>query len=146
MENPNAATAFEIATGGLGADGGRPSDNVIALDGMTALEHPRSPSASEVQPSYKKDRCVDGSNEDQGDLDVMMRDDLSDIVEDLNTSVPSIALSPSAKAVTGGNPLPGIPTFKDKLLGSAGVIRDTVPLNDLDVDVREEDIRIGGFS
>ncbi|KAL4340767.1 hypothetical protein GQ457_08G017640 [Hibiscus cannabinus] len=47
----------------------------------------------------------------------MMRDDLSDTVEDLNTSFPSIALSPTAKAATGGNLSPG-----------------------------EEDVRIGGCS
>ncbi|KAL4290645.1 hypothetical protein GQ457_14G017720 [Hibiscus cannabinus] len=119
---------------------------VIALDGMSGLEHPRSPSASDAQPSYKKVHCVDGSNEDQGDLDVMMRDDLYDTVEELNNSIPSIALSQTAKAATGGNSSPGVPTFKDKLMGSAGVIRDTVPLSDLDVDVQEEDVRIGGSS
>ncbi|KAK8572202.1 hypothetical protein V6N13_047816 [Hibiscus sabdariffa] len=144
MENPSDVASLEIDIGGLGTHGGCPTDNVIALDGTTALERSRSPSASEFQPFSKKGRCVGVSTEDQGDLDVNMGDDLSDTMKDLNGTVPSIFISSTVEAAAGGSSSLGVPTFKDKLLGSAGVVRDTVPLSDLDVDVREGDVHIGG--
>ncbi|KAL4341260.1 hypothetical protein GQ457_08G016750 [Hibiscus cannabinus] len=146
MENPMVSAASGITSGGLSVNGGRPPDPIIALDGTSGLTHPRSPTGFVAQPSFKKGRGVDGSSDSPGDLDVMMRDDSPDDIVELVISDPSLALSPTAKAVDGGISSPGVPSFKEKLMGAAGCIRDTVNLNVLDVEVRDEDVRIGGSS
>ncbi|KAK8713963.1 hypothetical protein V6N13_149165 [Hibiscus sabdariffa] len=120
-----------------------PPDPVFTLDGTSGFAHPRSPTGFNAQPSYKKGRGVDGSCDSQKDLDVMMRDDSSDTIVELDNSDPSLALSPTAKAADGGIFSPGVPSFKEKLMGATGCIRDTVNLSVLDVDVRDEDVRIG---
>ncbi|KAK8561674.1 hypothetical protein V6N12_048738 [Hibiscus sabdariffa] len=116
-----------------------PPDPVFTLDGTSGFAHPRSPTGFNAQPSYKKGRGVDGSCDSQKDLDVMMRDDSSDTIVELDNSDPSLALSPTAKAADGGIFSPGVPSFKEKLMGATGCIRDTVNLSVLDVDVRDED-------
>ncbi|KAK8558089.1 hypothetical protein V6N13_073767 [Hibiscus sabdariffa] len=143
MENPTVTAAFAITSGDLSVNGGRPPDPVFTLDGTSGFAHPRSPTGFNAQQSYKKGRGVDGSCDSQKDLDVMMRDDSSDTIVELDNSDPSLALSPTAKAVDGGIFSPGVPSFKEKLMGAAGCIRDTVNLSVLDVDVRDEDVRIG---
>ncbi|KAK8476579.1 hypothetical protein V6N11_069404 [Hibiscus sabdariffa] len=145
MENPTVTAAFAITSGDLSVNGGRPPDPVFTLDGTSGFAHPRSPTGFNAQQSYKKGRGVDGSCDSQKDLDVMMRDDSSDTIVELDNSDPSLALSPTAKAVDGGIFSPGVPSFKEKLMGAAGCIRDTVNLSVLDVDVRDEDVRIGEF-
>ncbi|KAK8494150.1 hypothetical protein V6N12_032983 [Hibiscus sabdariffa] len=53
MENPSAVVSLNVDTGELGNHGSRPPDNIIALDGPTTLERPRSSSATQFQPSRK---------------------------------------------------------------------------------------------
>ncbi|KAK8488322.1 hypothetical protein V6N13_024844 [Hibiscus sabdariffa] len=148
MENLSVAASLNVDTGGLGNHSGRPPDNVIALDAPSTLKHPQSPSATEFQPTNKKGHCLgssikigDFTAEEQGDLDMNMRDGYSNSMEILDGTISPNSIDQNVGAAAGGGSLPVLPTFKDKLLGSAGLIKDSAPLNDLDVDVREEDVR-----
>ncbi|KAL4333427.1 hypothetical protein GQ457_07G010550 [Hibiscus cannabinus] len=111
--NPSDIVSATTAAGIIGSHGGRPPDSVITIDGSSALERPRSPSVTEIQPFTKKGRCDMDMNVDDGTSDSM------EMAEDA-------------------------PSFKDKLLGSDGGFRTLSSLSDLDVEVLDDDIRIGG--
>ncbi|KAK8549668.1 hypothetical protein V6N13_073449 [Hibiscus sabdariffa] len=150
FENPSATASLLAATDGLGTHGGRPPDNVITFDVPATLEHLRSLSTPEFQPSSKKGRCEgnsvrmgDLSTTEQEDLDTNMGDGLSDTMEVLDDTLSSHPLVRNVADTVGGNSSPVIPTFKDKLLGSTGITKGVAPLSDLDVDVREEDESYG---
>ncbi|KAK8486595.1 hypothetical protein V6N11_068289 [Hibiscus sabdariffa] len=127
FENPSATASLLAATDGLGTHGGRPPDNVITFDVPATLEHLRSLSTPEFQPSSKKGRCEgnsvrmgDLSTTEQEDLDTNMGDGLSDTMEVLDDTLSSHPLVRNVADTVGGNSSPVIPTFKDKLLGKPG--------------------------
>ncbi|KAK8584366.1 hypothetical protein V6N12_068610 [Hibiscus sabdariffa] len=152
MVNPNDIAIETTAAGVVGNHGGRPPDSVITLDGSTALERPYSPSVTEIQPSTKKGRCMGNAiatggfnaKDQEGDLDMNLEDGISDSMELIEGTIPSKTDNQNVNFGSEWGSLPDAPSFKDKLLGSAGVLRNLASLSELDVDVKEEDVRIGG--
>ncbi|KAK8680819.1 hypothetical protein V6N13_109757 [Hibiscus sabdariffa] len=151
MVNPNDIAIETTAAGVVGNHGGRPPDSVITLDGSTALERPYSPSVTEIQPSTKKGRCMGNAiatggfnaKDQEGDLDMNLEDGISDSMELIEGTIPSKTDNQNVNFGSEWGSLPDAPSFKDKLLGSAGVLRNLASLSELDVDVKEEDVVCG---
>ncbi|KAL4309655.1 hypothetical protein GQ457_01G025320 [Hibiscus cannabinus] len=152
MVNPNDIASTTKFASVVGNHGGHPPDSVITLDGSTALERPRSPSVTESQPSTKKGRCMGnsiatgGSNakDQEGDLDMNLEDGISDSMELIEGTISSKTINQNVNFGSEHGSLPDGPSFKDKLLGSAGVLKNSASFSDLDVDVKEEDVCIDG--
>ncbi|KAL4303128.1 hypothetical protein GQ457_10G006190 [Hibiscus cannabinus] len=137
--NPHQDSSVGERTAGNGVvngfQGGRPPDAMVAVELVGSLERPGSPVPQAVQPLQKRGRGLD---------EPMLVDDNLGVegaeVRDLEGSGQHPMIP---KGGMCGLPLP---SFKDKLLGDKGVSCKSRSINDLDVEVREEDVRIGGSS
>ncbi|KAL4278708.1 hypothetical protein GQ457_03G007490 [Hibiscus cannabinus] len=119
----------------VGFKGGRPPDDVVVVEGLNALERSGSPVPGVVQPLQKRGRSLE---------EPMIIDD-----EPRNVASEVRGLDggdPQLKGAATGLSESSIPSFKDKLVGDKVVSSNSRPLTDLDVDVREDDVRIGGSS
>ncbi|KAL4279846.1 hypothetical protein GQ457_03G007300 [Hibiscus cannabinus] len=119
----------------VGFKGGRPPDDVVVVEGINALERSGSPVPGVVQPLQKRGRSLE---------EPMIIDD-----EPRNVASEVRGLDggdPQLKGAATGLSESSIPSFKDKLVGDKVVSSNSRPLTDLDVDVREDDVRIGGSS
>ncbi|KAK8698826.1 hypothetical protein V6N13_114932 [Hibiscus sabdariffa] len=104
-------------------------------EGLNALERSGSPMPQAVQPLQKRGRGLE---------EAMLIDD-----EPINEETKVRVLDGGGqqlKDAAGGMSESPIPSFKDKLLGDKGVSSNVRLLTELDVDVREDDVRVGGCS
>ncbi|KAL4284430.1 hypothetical protein GQ457_16G028420 [Hibiscus cannabinus] len=119
----------------VGFKGGRPPDEVAVVDGVNSLERSGSPVPEVVQPMQKRGRKLE---------EAMLIDDESGQVA--SEDVGLVGDGSQVQAAVDGLSVPSIPSFKDKLVGSKVVSSTSRSLTDLDVDVKEDDVRIGGSS
>ncbi|KAK8626107.1 hypothetical protein V6N13_133759 [Hibiscus sabdariffa] len=114
-QNPNVE---EVSTDNgltVGFKGGRPPDEVVVVDGMTALERSGSPVPGEVQPLQKRGRNLE---------EAMIIDDESGKVTPENLGLVGGVSQVQVAADRMSEPL--IPSFKDKLVGSKGALDPVV--------------------
>ncbi|KAL4360801.1 hypothetical protein GQ457_04G012650 [Hibiscus cannabinus] len=145
-----APTAADVLEG----HGGRPPDPVLPFDGSVALERPRSPLVTEIQPCSKKGRCMEDSNQagisttadPEGDMDMLLEYVNTDSIERVESILPTKTSNENVSLGSERGSTPVAPSFKDKLVGSDGGFRAPASLSDLDVEVLDDDIRIGGTS
>ncbi|KAK8684119.1 hypothetical protein V6N13_040153 [Hibiscus sabdariffa] len=143
MENPSLTiTPNHVVTPGGGGTGfagesgrcatGRPSD-IVSFDGMqVSNERAGSPVANDLLPVNKKGRRfsdpvnVPDSSELQGMMETESGEGEVQIVQQKDSGCDV--------------------SFKDKLLGTKRSDEGKLPISELDVEVRAEDVRIGGSS
>ncbi|KAK8623533.1 hypothetical protein V6N13_118416 [Hibiscus sabdariffa] len=125
-----AQHAMNSATG---HQGGRLPDLIEVVE-MPYMEDRPSLSVSPELQSVSKKGCGVGITAHEAiDLDMEVMDDDGD--EEL---APYKSLAGSEGRATT------IPSFKDKLIGVNGGLGDVQYISELDVEVREEDVRVGG--
>ncbi|KAL4387186.1 hypothetical protein GQ457_09G024730 [Hibiscus cannabinus] len=138
MSSPQNPNVEEVSTDNglaVGFKGGRPPDEVVVVDGMNTLERSGSPVAGAVQPLQKRSRNLE---------EAMIIDDESGKVAPEYFGL--VEGGSQVQVAADGLSEPSIPSFKDKLVGSKVLSSNTRSLSDLDVDVKEDDVRIGGSS
>ncbi|KAL4377614.1 hypothetical protein GQ457_02G023990 [Hibiscus cannabinus] len=121
--NPSVEEVVPANGLAVGFKGGRPPDEVVVVDGVNILERSGSPVPEVVQPMLQPMQKR-GKNLEEA----MLIDD------------------ESGKVAAEGLNAPSVPSFKDKLVGSKVVSSTARSLSNLDVDVKEDDVRIGGSS
>ncbi|KAK8481797.1 hypothetical protein V6N11_046117 [Hibiscus sabdariffa] len=115
-----------------GNQSGRPPDEATIVDVPIVLERQGSPVLSKLQPLYKKGRS--------GHDSMMVEDTSPEGLRDTGGrpgGSPSTVLQSEVK-----EPSPPLPSFKDKLLGNSGFSKQAQYVEELDVEVWEEDVRI----
>ncbi|KAK9004294.1 hypothetical protein V6N11_002096 [Hibiscus sabdariffa] len=131
-QNPNVEEVVPANGMAVGFKGGRPPDEV-ADEVVNILERSGSPVPEVVQPLLKRGRNLE---------EAMLIDDESGQVAP--EGVVLVGDGSQVQAAADGLSAPSIPSFKDKLVGFTVVSSTTRSLSDLDVDVKEDDVRIGG--
>ncbi|KAL4320027.1 hypothetical protein GQ457_18G015790 [Hibiscus cannabinus] len=132
-QNPNVEEVVPANGLAVGFKGGRPPDEVAVVDGVNSLERSGSPVSVVVQPLQKRGRNLE---------EAMLIDDESGQVAPEGGGL--IGDGSQVQAAVDGVSVPSFPSFKDKLVGSKLVSSTSRSLSDLDVDVKEDDVRIGG--
>ncbi|KAL4346268.1 hypothetical protein GQ457_17G013020 [Hibiscus cannabinus] len=128
---------FAMADHSAVSQGGRPPDgSVIVVDG-NALERPGSPVHEGSQPVQKKVRSIDAP----------MTEGVMTMEEDLSGNLRRDAslTQPVADGSCGTQQLV-MPSFRDKLLEGSGKLVLASVVTELEVDVRVDDVRLGGSS
>ncbi|KAL4369613.1 hypothetical protein GQ457_05G012620 [Hibiscus cannabinus] len=134
-QNPNVEEVVPANGLAVGFKGGRPPDEVAVVDGVNSLELSGSPVPAAVQPLQKRGRNLE---------EAMLIDNESGQVAPEGGGL--IGDGSQVQAAVDGVSVPSFPSFKDKLVGSKVVSSTSRSLSDLDVDVKEDDVRIGGSS
>ncbi|KAL4362640.1 hypothetical protein GQ457_04G012220 [Hibiscus cannabinus] len=138
-ENPSELTLLDADGNAAGSYRGRPPDPVVIVDEPVGLERSGSPIASEIQPCNKK-----GRNLVENVSDVAMGDMV--VTQTGAAGSDHLVVADSEKGAGGYGEISRqpIPSFRDKLLGSIGGVVGKKSIAELDVDVRHEDVRLGG--
>ncbi|KAL4360769.1 hypothetical protein GQ457_04G012420 [Hibiscus cannabinus] len=140
MWNPNSPLWDNVvaspAVNGLvaGSQSGRPPDGAVTVDVSAALERQGSPVAPELQPAQKK-----GRSEEEP---MMVEDTPPEGGRDLGGGPGG--LNPTMVHSEEKESSSSLPSFKDKLLGNFGFSKPEQYVEELDVEVKEEDVRVGG--
>ncbi|KAL4386583.1 hypothetical protein GQ457_09G011870 [Hibiscus cannabinus] len=138
-ENPSELTLIHVDGNAAGGYRGRPSDPVVIGDEPAGLERSGLPFAFEIQPCNIEDR-----NLVENVSDVAMGDRVA--TQTGADGRDHLVVADSEKGAGGYGEISRQPTpsFRDKLLGSIGGIVGKKSIAELDVDVRHEDVRLGG--
>ncbi|KAK8627654.1 hypothetical protein V6N13_135259 [Hibiscus sabdariffa] len=140
MENPNSefntnitptdGVRSSMAFGGLilGNMGGRPPDNVVSMEECSVRERPVSSDAVDLQPASKKGRNFEDPKE------VLEQPEMV-TAEGRNQGLEANAFSGSQERVA---------SFKETLLGGIDRNHEELLVEELDVEVRDEDVLIRG--
>ncbi|KAL4364157.1 hypothetical protein GQ457_04G008120 [Hibiscus cannabinus] len=118
-----------------GFKGGRPLDGVVVIDSLKALERPGSPVSGVGQPLPKRGRNLEKA--------MVVNDEPRQVVAEV------LGLDGSGSQVMGaadGLNKSSVPSFKDMLVGDKDGLNTSRTLSELDVDVREDDVRVGRSS
>ncbi|KAL4279049.1 hypothetical protein GQ457_03G029200 [Hibiscus cannabinus] len=131
LRNPSVEIALTDEGIVAGYQDGRPPDGVMVANGSSLLDRQASPVAPDAQPVLKKGRTM---------AEGMVIDDDTSAGERVADSLERPDQSPPVLEKDQSPPL--LSSFKDKLLGA--VSRKPSTLTDLDVEVKAEDVQIGG--
>ncbi|KAK8658512.1 hypothetical protein V6N13_036716 [Hibiscus sabdariffa] len=133
----NPSVGVELTGEGFvaGYQGGRPPDGVIVVEDSTLLERQGSLVAPDVQPVQEKGRTME---------EEMVIDDGTPDGERVADSWEGLVQTPPVPE-ENLHPTPLLSSFKDKLLGAFGASRKPSIITELDVEVKAEDVRLGGI-
>ncbi|KAK8647884.1 hypothetical protein V6N13_121608 [Hibiscus sabdariffa] len=131
MQNPISAGLCAKEVSAAGFQGGRPPDGTVCFDDSEVLERPGSPILSGFQPVKKKGRRVD----------VRLSDEMMVVDEESQGKLHTEGESNLACGLGIGDQNLPMPSFKDMLIGDKEHVKRNKEINDLDVEVREEDVR-----
>ncbi|KAK8604290.1 hypothetical protein V6N13_099237 [Hibiscus sabdariffa] len=140
MQNPNFSLRQNVASplavnGRLSRNqGGRTLDEVAIVDVTAALEQQGSSVSPNLLPAMKKGRSVEVS--------MMVEDIPMEVMRDVDGGTGD--LSPAMLDSKVKDPSRPIPSFKEKLWGNPGFSKQAQYVEELDVEVWDEDVRIGG--
>ncbi|KAK8694600.1 hypothetical protein V6N13_072148 [Hibiscus sabdariffa] len=154
MENPIAITAFNCGLDSFGSSAGRPHDEVIILESPTALEHLESPFSDHTQPTVKNGRNDEANIEMERAnhvqihivFDLLMRETsevgyVTVVIYDVDA--PEKAARDTRSSPDSTNEVCAqIPSLWVILNGVSGGGVQSRNNSELDVEVKEEDIRI----
>ncbi|KAL4272499.1 hypothetical protein GQ457_13G019110 [Hibiscus cannabinus] len=134
----NPSVGVELTSEGFVAEyqGGRPPDGVIVVEDSTLLERQGSPVAPALQPMQKKGQTME---------EEMVIDDGTPDGERVADSWEGLVQTPPVPE-ENLRPAPLLSSFKDKLLGDFGASRKPSIITELNVEVKAEDVRLGGIS
>ncbi|KAK8613680.1 hypothetical protein V6N13_101437 [Hibiscus sabdariffa] len=111
-----------------GHQGGWPPDPVVVVEMPHIGNRPSLPISPDLQPAQKRGLGVGIPLREADDMDVVIMDD----------GVGGEA-TPSTILMGSEGRTPAVSSFRDKLMGSNGVLRDLQYISELDVEVGEED-------
>ncbi|KAK8714112.1 hypothetical protein V6N13_149311 [Hibiscus sabdariffa] len=118
-----------------GHQGERPPDPVVVIEMSHIEDRPSLHVSPESQPTQKRGHAMEVPLHEADDMDVVIMDD----------GVGGGA-SPSTMLTCSEGLAPVMSSFKEKLMGPTRVMRDMQYISELDVEVPEEDVRVGGDS
>ncbi|KAL4285489.1 hypothetical protein GQ457_16G010300 [Hibiscus cannabinus] len=130
MRNPCGLTASKDSA--VGFQGGRPPDGTVCFEESDILERTGSSIPSDVQPLQKKGRRVDDR----------ISDEMMVVDEGVQGDSQSKGESGMARGMGAGDLTMPMLSFRDMLIGDKG----NKEISELDVEVGEEDVRVGGSS
>ncbi|KAL4295604.1 hypothetical protein GQ457_12G007870 [Hibiscus cannabinus] len=133
LRNPSVEIALTGEGIVAGYQDGRPPDGVMVVNGSSLLDRQASPVAPDAQPVLKKGRTM---------AEGMVIDDGTSAGERVADSREGPDQSPPVPEKD--QPPTLLSSFKDKLLGDVAVSRKPSNLIDLDVEVKAEDVQLGG--
>ncbi|KAK8615131.1 hypothetical protein V6N13_068915 [Hibiscus sabdariffa] len=134
----NPSVGVELTGEGFvaGYQGGRPPDGVMVLDAPAILERQGSPVAPGLQQVPKRGRNIE---------EEMVIDDVTPDGERVSGGLEGMVQTPPMPE-ENLNFAPLMPSFRDTLLGATGALRKQSIITELDVEVKAEDVRLGGIS